>query len=191
MKKRKKFFTSMILTILAIVIFIPTTQAYNFTGNRWPKKSGQSYTVYLRYGMPNTSSYTIYRDAFASAVSDWNSSQSKISFNLSDSNASSPFYVGTYYTEFQEIYGECKCYGSFSSDYIFETVNVLLNTNNPGIQTKSKTRRSVAGHELGHALGLHEENSVANALMNQNRNRETIYTPQTDDINGVNARYPN
>jgi hypothetical protein len=47
---------------------------------------------------------------------------------------------------------------------------------------------SVAGHEQGHGFGL-GESSVNPALMNQNRDRETIYKPQQDDINGINAIY--
>ena len=53
---------------------------------------------------------------------------------------------------------------------------------------KAKIARSVACHELGHLLGLNDLTS-GTAVMNTNRNRLTLYTPQTDDINGVSAGY--
>jgi len=49
-------------------------------------------------------------------------------------------------------------------------------------------RRSVAGHEIGHALGL-DHNDNANVLMDTKRDREAIYTPQPEDIASVNWLY--
>ena len=45
---------------------------------------------------------------------------------------------------------------------------------------------STAGHELGHVFGL-SHSTVSNSLMDGNRNIETVYTPKSDDINGVKA----
>jgi hypothetical protein len=54
-------------------------------------------------------------------------------------------------------------------------------------------RQSVAGHEAGHILTLDEEPDPANVLMNPvtSTRYDTygIYTPQSDDISGVNAMY--
>ena len=50
-------------------------------------------------------------------------------------------------------------------------------------------RRGTAGHELGHALGLDDNNSGGAVIMNVGRNRNQVFTPQTDDINGVNSIY--
>lgn len=48
-------------------------------------------------------------------------------------------------------------------------------------------RRSTAGHEIGHLLGLlHTTN---NSLMDVDRDRSVVYVPKTDDINGVNASF--
>ncbi|MCL6561990.1 MAG: matrixin family metalloprotease [Firmicutes bacterium] len=49
---------------------------------------------------------------------------------------------------------------------------------------------AISGHELGHALGL-AHNPTCPVLMNPDDAYTTcdIYTPQQDDINGVNAIY--
>ena len=51
----------------------------------------------------------------------------------------------------------------------------------------------MSGHELGHVLSLNEEISPPNVLMNPGTNIRYgvygIYTPQQDDINGVNYLY--
>ncbi|WP_209465898.1 matrixin family metalloprotease [Symbiobacterium terraclitae] len=48
---------------------------------------------------------------------------------------------------------------------------------------------SVATHEPGHALGLHDENSEV-ATMNQGRDRDQTYVPQPDDTSGITTMYP-
>jgi len=48
------------------------------------------------------------------------------------------------------------------------------------------TARSVAAHEMGHALGLYD-NTGSNNLMCHNRTRTTITTPQAGDIIGARA----
>lgn len=51
-------------------------------------------------------------------------------------------------------------------------------------------KRSTAGHEMGHCLGVDHSN-VANALLKSGRNREVIFSPWQDDVNAINAKYGN
>lgn len=68
------------------------------------------------------------------------------------------------------------------------------------IQLNSKNINSVATnfdnfvqstmtHELGHALGINDR-SGSTYIMGSSRDRNSLTTPQTDDINGVNAMWP-
>jgi len=52
--------------------------------------------------------------------------------------------------------------------------------------------QSTCGHELGHAMGLDENWDDVELLMYPENDRyddEGVYTPQQDDINGINAIY--
>jgi hypothetical protein len=49
-------------------------------------------------------------------------------------------------------------------------------------------KQSVIAHELGHTIGL-DEGNVSGSLMDQNRNRNTIYLPQPDDKRGAIASW--
>ncbi|MCR1836273.1 matrixin family metalloprotease [Oceanobacillus caeni] len=51
----------------------------------------------------------------------------------------------------------------------------------------SKVAQSTAVHELGHALGIAHNNGTS--IMNSNRDRNKMITPQTDDVNGVKSIY--
>lgn len=65
--------------------------------------------------------------------------------------------------------------------------NSYLNTGTPSL-SKTNYGRSTAAHELGHAIGL-DDLSSGNSLMSHSRDRSLIYTPQSDDLQGVNAIY--
>lgn len=49
--------------------------------------------------------------------------------------------------------------------------------------------QSVIVHEFGHAFGLDDNPPESPSIMRYDRNRETMITPQQDDVNGVNDFY--
>ncbi|ANY70331.1 hypothetical protein BBD42_30415 [Paenibacillus sp. BIHB 4019] len=182
--RKKSLLTAMPFILLAL-LFTSTAFAYTFTGHKWPKSANNSYNVYVKYATANTA----YKAAFDSAAADWNSAQSKIKFNLSALNTSTLSKVGTQNVDDPSMYGVCITYvspGTTSTSYFTADINI----GNPAVANQSNTRRSAAGHELGHALGLGHTPLLVKAIMNSSRDRETIYTPQTDDKNGLNALYP-
>lgn len=69
--------------------------------------------------------------------------------------------------------------------YDWDLYNNVYTTQN----FNANERRSVAGHEWGHALGLDDDNPGSGSLMDQSRDRNTIYVPQVDDRSGINAQY--
>jgi len=182
MRKKTVLITSTIL--IMILCFTSSVNAYTFTGQRWPKVIGSTYTIYVKYATSNAN----YRAAFDSAVSDWNNAQDKIQFSLSSLHVSTLSTVGVQNVDDPSLFGSCTWHwvpGTNTISYF----QAVLNTYNSDIVNKTKTRRSTAGHELGHALGLGHVDPPYNAIMNSSRNRETLYTPQKDDIDGVKALY--
>jgi hypothetical protein len=83
-------------------------------------------------------------------------------------------------------------YGSTEMDFYLTNGHIYyffgkLNAGNPDI-INTNVARSTANHELGHLLGIADLNS-GTAIMNVDRDRSSVYVPQTDDVNGVIATY--
>ncbi|MCI3923515.1 matrixin family metalloprotease [Paenibacillus sp. TRM 82003] len=172
-------------TLLSSIPF-NIASAYNTLGYSWPKSYGVTTEVKMRY---ETTGSNKYNTAFDTAVSDWNTAQSKIKFNLSSLNTTSPNVVGTFGDYDQSLYGRCNY--AWDNNNKLTSIQARLNAYQNNIDTNATVRRSTAGHELGHGLGLDHTSVVVVAyLMSSNRDRTSVYTPKSDDINGVNAIYP-
>ncbi|MBO0589615.1 MULTISPECIES: matrixin family metalloprotease [unclassified Sporosarcina] len=175
----KNLILSVLLVMILFFISATTTNAYSFNTRNWPKKPLQPYTVTLQYTTTNST----YKSTFTTAVSDWNSAQSKIKYVLTDNIA--PNKVGTENVDDPSLYG--TCYALNGSSLYF---NAVINIGNPQIVNNSLTRRSAAVHELGHGIGLGHETPPVLSVMNSQRDRTKVYIPQQDDIQGVNMKYP-
>jgi hypothetical protein len=145
--------------------------AYSFTGEK------QCYFyVYWRWGGSITS---LHKSAFQQALTDWNNSQGMRRFVGGTSSA--PGAIDTY-NENDGAYGKSVWY--YDSDGCITSWASKLNDYYGNTFT---TARSSANHELGHILGL--DHTTNWAIMQVGRDRNVIYVPQTDDINGINALY--
>jgi hypothetical protein len=83
-------------------------------------------------------------------------------------------------------------YYTCSAGYFSGHVETALNTYYTA-DYSSTGRQQVQAHEFGHSLGLGHNNSNCYTLMYPSSSRYFtcgIYTPQQDDINGINAIYP-
>jgi hypothetical protein len=166
---------SLLVTLsLALILTLSPVQealAYSFTGQKQC-----TYYIYWRWGGSITSAH---KSAFQQALTDWNGVQSVRRFVGGTSTA--PGAIDTY-TAKDGNYGLSTWYYD-GSGCITSWVS-KLNNYYYGNFTEN---RSTANHELGHILGLEHTNNPA--IMKIGRNRLSIYVPQTDDINGVNALY--
>ncbi|MDD4681034.1 MAG: matrixin family metalloprotease [Clostridia bacterium] len=127
-----------------------------------------------------------WRTAFQNANYSWNYSTSDVQWGYNANNTYSIEQV--YYLENSTEYGRFQGHATsgYWDTYAWAELNQFsLETIFP---EKSATfKKSTACHEEGHSLGL--GHSTATAVMNTSRDREQIYEPQSDDINGVNSIY--
>lgn len=84
------------------------------------------------------------------------------------------------------VYGETTLQGT--APYI-TSFRSYLNISTGTSYQDSPKGQSTCTHELGHALGRNDYNSITNCIMSQARDRQYVWAPMSDDINGVNAIY--
>ncbi|MDR0491403.1 MAG: matrixin family metalloprotease [Oscillospiraceae bacterium] len=169
------------LAIILLLSVCTQASAYSLWGYKWASKT----IIYKHVSGTSSDSTT----AFASGTIDFNS---KTNVTLAVSSVTT---ATLYLTDFNATFVDWDGLTSItsSSGSYFSMVYCYLNTYyTAGYSTNM--RRSVAAHELGHALGLGDLGTAFNALMNgYTPYRFTywgVYTPQADDISGVNSIYP-
>ncbi|MBA4548874.1 matrixin family metalloprotease [Thermoactinomyces intermedius] len=172
---KKKALILFLITPLCVWIFPSMTFAYSFTGD----KLCDYYYVYYRWGGHITKEH---QEASKKAIQSWNEAQDKRRFVQGDSSATG--VVDSYYSSTDGYFGYSYWQtgvGSCINSWVAK-MNTYYESNND-----SQFGQSVLGHEIGHVLGLAHTNWTS--LMNTERDRFQTYTPQTDDINGVNNLY--
>jgi Matrixin len=115
---------------------------------------------------------------FISSKNDWDATPTKVGFAF---NSTSPTLV------IGDVSTANNYRGQTFTNSATGKAEVYLNWYYLASDTDTR-RRSTSGHELGHALGL--DHSTGAVLMNDARNRDQVFSPKTDDINGVNSIYP-
>lgn len=123
-----------------------------------------------------------YTPTFHASLAAWNNAtptaqltESSSSINYVTNNSYADSWVG-YYSYF------------YNRKKVVTRFYIRLNTRL--LDSKSSNyKQSVLVHELGHALNLSDNPPTSPSIMRYDRNRELIYTPQADDIAGVNTMY--
>jgi hypothetical protein len=129
--------------------------------------------ITFKYGAIATAA----KDAFNQATYDWCSAVTGVNF-YSSSSSSNQLY-SLYSTGIAER-GEVIWRNEIGYTGKFTNFDSYINT---AYSAGTNNYRSTANHEFGHVLGL--DHVSGTAIMNGNRDRETIYIPQTDDKNGA------
>lgn len=165
----------------AVLVNGGTASAYSLLSHHQPEVTSTDVTVEYDWSAGITQAY---QDALEDGMADWEAASldKDVTFDY-DSSSSNQFHSAwTYGTTWAGQSSLTQGSNSHWSDWDIE-----LNTWK--MQYWSATeRRSTAGHELGHVLGLDDLSSGA-ALMNTNRTRSSIYTPFSDDRDGVDDHY--
>lgn len=161
--------------------------AYNDYDVPCPWQNATPLNIYFEWG-PNligSSSYT-WRLRFSDSVGDWNSQGTKPlvqwssgAVNRLDSYTAADNNYG---------YASIACTGPFWDRKMSSFYAYANSYYGPEYSWNDFFMRSVTGHELGHGLGL--GHSYQYSIMNTSRDRYTLYRPQQDDRNGLNAMYP-
>lgn len=178
MKKSKKILSAffILLGIICLSSTIQVAEAYVKEGWKLPSKS-----VTFKWDRTITIPGSVIRNGWEKAISSWKTA-SGFNFNAVSSSVNS---LGSWYEYSSTYYGVTHIYRNTSTGLITKFEG-LVNAGNTNI-SKSNVAQSTGVHELGHVIGIAHNNGVS--IMNSNRDRTRIYTPQTDDKNGVNAIY--
>lgn len=175
-----------VVLISAVLILFSVVNAFSLLPFKWNTEGYHPYDVLVKYSsdlvdadVPNHPYVHIYT-GYEYAISDWNSAQSYIRFRKSSSANNT---LGVFWDSDPYLFGQIWIWDSGGYITRFESE---INTNSSAY-SNTTIARSVAGHEFGHGLGL--GHSTQPAIMNSNRNRHQIYSPQPDDISGVKAIY--
>lgn len=164
------------LTLCIVMFSFSTSNAY-VKENHYLTNMSATY----KWGS-NMSSTSVIKTGWQDAVSEWNNAGTYITRSVSSQNVLESRARGS-----SAEWGLSLIYkydeDSYSAVHFFTCY-----MNSTKGQWTANIAQSVGIHELGHVLGL-AHNNVTKSIMNENRNRSTLYTIQQDDENGIAAIY--
>lgn len=175
MKTKKLIAFVLIFTLFFVMSFQKETFAYKRTG--WKLSSS---TISYKWGASLKDG--VLKTGWKNGAASWKSKTSggaKMNFFY---NSSSVNYLTRFTEADTNYYG--KMLATTNSKKIVTKYEGFLNDR--AVKT-SNVAQSTAVHELGHALGL--DHTGGTSIMNSSRNRNTMTTPQSDDIKGADSIY--
>lgn len=173
MKSIKKWIISLSI-VVSVLIMASSLSSYAYLNQKF---GWQSTSIPIRNA--TSSAYTT---VVKNSIAAWNKAiPGRINIYQS-SSAQNTIYSGNYADSWIGYY---SYYTRNGKTYKF---NIYLN--NRLLASKSSNyKQSTLVHELGHALSLADNPPTSPSIMRYDRNRNTLITPQKDDINGVKNFY--
>lgn len=170
---KAKLSVMLLSCILLFSIFQNTSSAYELKGWRFTS------TSFISFKWGSTLQDGVLKTGWLNAASVWRTS----------TNDNVRFYHDTqsvnYLTRFTDA--DTTYFGKMLTTAPNNRVTKFEGFLNDNAVFVSSVAQSTSVHELGHALGL--GHSTSTAVMNSNRDRTRITTPQKDDLDGIKAIY--
>lgn len=161
--------TFALTTLMSISVFAYSLISYGYVSKSIPIESRTSYS-----------------SEFNAARWAWNNSVSGVSiYTVAGSGHSwitDDMTTETWNGQYEAVSRQYGFWGRATKFHI--TINRSICVNHG-----SNFKQSVICHELGHALSLDDQPNSSDCIMGYARDRDSMITPQQDDINGVNAAY--
>lgn len=175
---KKRFVKTTVVAIIALSALQLSATAYNLAGAKW-SSSSITYTI-------DSSCSTDSEDAWVYAADEWNAAART---TLREVSSGGKVTCSEDYDRSVGWDGITRAMGSGNT---ITSCDAIVNSYYTEDYSTRKLR-SVTGHEFGHVWGLAEAGKSSRVLMNPETERRYtsygIYTPQDDDIDGVNSIY--
>jgi len=156
--------------------------AYNLSGEKWPDNEVNDLDIWIP-------GYDPHKGAWGDSYSAWNAAGTAVHFNEVASMEQAEVIAHSYDWGDDGRDGLCITY-TYEGIIYFAYAHV--NTHYTPSYPYNKVR-SVATHELGHSVGLDEMGTgfavVMNYASNWRYDEWGVYTPQSDDIDGLYDLY--
>lgn len=170
----------LLMLVLPAVSVLAVNEDTSPICGRWPHGGGSYTAIAYQWGDRLQQPGTQWRDAFTQSIGDWNAAPIKMYYA---GGGAGPNTFNTYSAQDGRggvTYTYCNGSAITSADVLG---NVFYD------QTDN-ARRAYAGHEAGHGLGVGHITDPGIALMGNNPDPNTYYTPQSLDIDLFNQDYP-
>ncbi len=180
---KNRIISLIVVSIIIIFLMSPVeVEAYNVMNHKLKGGiNGRNY--YLKSSVKDD---VYWSNVFVAGFQRWTNTSTSFSFSKTTSSTKGIIYCNTYYntTDFANGYTTYIYDGSKENDW--KGANIYLNKFYLQ-STLADVDIGVAGHEIGHAIGL--DHADGNVLMTTTDRGRTVTYPQRDDINGVNSIY--
>lgn len=199
----KRYVYLALLLVITCALYLPSAAGAYVTFNGHVLKGGVgSWGVADRYYyvFEGAQGYT---SAIPNAVTDWSNTGTRIGvttpvtwLKTTSQSASVMFiHAANYFGSGSGIIAETDFWtsgGAEVDEYSSNWHHGRIRLNTPVFESLSTYKRegSVA-HEMGHVMGLDENNSKPGSVMCQLGSGRTVNNAQKDDANGINHLYPN